>query len=289
MKNILIVLILFISISEAKDKEIKYNVINYPYDLELVVNYIKNRDNLKEKTFIETILYINSLTNNNIIKQKIKNILEKVPYIDTTNYAYALVDDKDLNPLQKDILYYKLIYFASKGEINKVVDYPDKDIYKVRNKGIIYAIKAFNFKETNDKKYNYYKTLSKESLSNDLLFYYILYKYSYIYEDYASSLEYLQHIKRIKSYRGINEDIVNLCLKGSDKYLKNKEYPKAWILSKEGTKAVSKLDYKRNIDKTIKLKKNLAMSSKKFLEKENRKKDLFLYIIKETENSLKVK
>lgn len=287
MKKIIITILLIISISEGK--EIKYNTVNYPYDLELIINYIKNRDNFKPKTFYEKLYYINSITNNIIVKEKIKEILEKTPFLDTTTYSYALINPKDLKEDGKYSIYYMLIYNSMNGNMNKLVDYPDKKINKVKNKGVIYSIKAFNFKDTDDKKYNLYKNLAKKSLNNDLLYYYILFKYSYIYEDYASALEYIQHIKNIKSYRGINEDIVDLCLKGSEKYLKNKNYPLAWIMSKEGTKASLNLDHTRNIDTILQLKKNLVKSSKKFLEKENRKKDLFLYIIKETENSLKVK
>jgi hypothetical protein len=288
MKKILISLIILISLSEAQTNK-HNNIKTYPYDLELIIKYIKNKENINKTKFNKTLFFINSITNNKIIKLKIKNIMEKIPYIDTTTYKYALIDDKDLEKDKTDSLYYKLMYQSMSGELNKIMEYPDNKIYKISNKGIIYAIKAFIYKDTNDKKYKKYKKLSKGSLKNELLFYYILYKYSYIYEDYASSLEYIQYIKRVKPYKGIDEDISELCLKGSNKYLKDKDYPKAWILSKEGLKAIQNLGYGRNIDTLLQLKKNLTKSSKKFLEKENKKKDLFLYIIKETENSLKVK
>ena len=297
MKKIIlhtVVFLLFVqagNIDKVEKSEIKinknYNITNYPYDLELIINYIKN--NKLEKKYNQNLLYIYAINNNKKVNDKIEIILKKDITLDKTTNAYSLIDDTELNKEKNDI-FYKTIKEVIDGNLEEINKYSDKKIDKYNKiAGILFSIKAFYYKDTDEKRYVILKEKAKKKLKNNLLFFYTIYKYDFIYENYISALEYLTYIETNKPYNGIYEDLTALCLIGSEKYINNQEYKKAWLLAKNGIRAAKKLNQDNNSEKILKMKKDLALASKKIIETENKNKSLILYIINETENSLKVK
>lgn len=257
-KNIIISLIVAVSINLFGQ-----DIETHGYNTDLIVEEL-NKENIN-KTNVN---FIYMISNNNTVKKRIEECSKDLYSGHYLFPAFKYIYDERLDQFEK--------YYTDK----KIKNYK-----KANAKGILYTMKAFINKDINKKSFKQYKELALTYLENKNLFYYLIYKFSYIYEDYATAYEYLNYIYLNDYYSNIEEEIVDTTLLGTKKYYENKEYETSWILALKGLEKIDNLNYDNFIQKRIILKEFLVKNSKELLKEKT--KDKNLYIITETKKYLK--
>ena len=237
-----------------------------PYKTDLIVKYLNT--NKKDEKILR---YLYTITNNNLIKEKIVEQLEN-------NSIY--INNK----------HSQLFELLDEGKYEEILTkFNDKKIMVIRDKklkGRINSIKSGLNRNSN--KENFFKYYKKAMIynSNNNLYYYLVYKTLFKMEDYLSAYSYLAYLHKVDHYKYIEEDLLDICYIAAVKHFNEKNYIKSWMISVEGMKYIDKVSYNRNIDKIIKLKDILFKSSQKLLNSENKIKDKTFYIIQTTQKNL---
>jgi len=247
-------------------KEYK-ELMKAPFKTDLIIGYLNSN-----KKNVKILRYLYKMTNNEIIREKIIEQLEKKsPYTSNKeDVLFSLLDQGKLNELLREFSDKKMSLVSSKALKYKV-----------------YAIKGVILKE--DDKYLYERYYERGILyagKKKNTFFYLLYKAYFKIENYIYAYKYLEYIHDIDYYKYIEEDLFRAAFLGAQKYYKEGNNLMAWMMYIEAMKYVKKISYNRNIDDIIKTKEMVFKTSQALLMDNNKIKDKSLYIIQTTKKYL---
>ena len=250
----------------SKGTKERKELLKSPYKTDLIIGYLNS--DMKETNILK-LLYI--MTNNDTVRVKIKEELGRTEVYDKNmkSQVFKLLDKKDIDTILK---------IFNQSALHKIKDKNFK--FKIM------AIMASIIKKEDKYLYSIYIEKGLKAASNKYSFYYMLYKSFFKVEDYINAYEYLKYINDNNHYKYIEEDLLNVTYLGSKKYFDDENYLMAWYMGIEGVKYIDKVNYNRNIDKSLALKDIVFKSSQKILNSKNKIKGKSLYIIQTTKKYL---